>query len=81
MLNRLKLVDAPQQCAFPRAARPADHDHLARTNLQVHIPQDVQRSEPFVDAFEGDHEPILIALFGQAVNNEVGEIDSRDPFG
>jgi hypothetical protein len=36
-LDRLQLIDAADQGRFPRAARPANHNHFSRLNAQVDI--------------------------------------------
>jgi len=81
LVNRLELIYATDERALARPARPTDHHDLARPDHQVHIAQYVQRPKPFTDPLKGDHNDILIALFGRAVNNEVEEAGSGEPLG
>src|SRR5262249_20999162 len=53
-LDRLQPVDAADQGALPRAARPADDQDLAPRDLQAHVPEDVKLSEPLVDVLEAN---------------------------
>jgi hypothetical protein len=55
IVDGLELVDAPDERAFSRPGRPADHDDFARINMEIHVIEDMEIAKPLVDLFEGDH--------------------------
>jgi hypothetical protein len=81
LANRLELIDATDERALARSARPAHDYHLSRPDLQINIAKNMRCPKPFIDPPKGDHKDILIALFGRAVNNEVEEPWLKGPLG
>src|SRR3970040_953408 len=54
-LDRLQPVDAANQGALAAAARTANHHHLPLLDPEADLPQDMERSVPFIYALELNH--------------------------
>src|SRR6185312_984855 len=55
LLRRRQQVDAAQQRALARAARPEDADHFPFADVEVDAFQHFEVAEAFADAFQLDH--------------------------
>lgn len=54
--DRLQLVDAADQRAFPGTTGSADNSDFSGRHRQIDVIQDMKLSEPFMDVFKLNHQ-------------------------